>query len=145
MEKRAQGEIMTKANIYTVHQRLSACEAELAGLRLEIATLKTNFFNSLKQFVYDNRPKDGTDGAPGKDGESIVGPKGDKGERGDVLYVGNEELEPIVARLRSELVLQRARYQALILQACAEDERMRPNHRSIFRQRLENIKREFGL
>ena len=67
---------MSAPNKYTVHQRLSSCEAELAGLRLDIATLKTHFLNSLKQFVFDNRPKDG---APGKDGESIKGDKGDVG------------------------------------------------------------------
>jgi hypothetical protein len=132
---------MSAPNKYTVHQRLSACEAELAGLRLEIATLKTHFLNSLKQFVYDNRPKDG---APGRDGESIKGDKGDKGERGDLLYISDSEAAEQVKILRAALVEQRARFLAAIAQS-EYDARGDSSVHRIMRGRIAQLKKDAGL
>ena len=139
---------MSTPNKYTVHTRLANCENDIAQLRREIADARTHLAGAVQTAVNDAKnviqdsirvPRDGKDGMPG---QSIVGPKGDTGERGDILYIGPEETEPIIAALRAEIVTQRAKFQALILQALADNE---GPHAAIFRRRLEALKREFGL
>jgi hypothetical protein len=136
-------------NRYTVHQRLAASEARVTALEAELKDVRVHLKGALETAIADAKNhiqsaqaadfrdlkasiKDGVDG---KD-STVPGP------RGDVLYIGNEEVEPIVASLRHEIVMQRARYRATILQALADADGM---HGMIFRRHLENLKREFGL
>jgi hypothetical protein len=76
--------------------------------------------------------RNGRDGIDGKNGESIVGPRGEKGERGDVTFIGPEEVEAAVQKVRAELISQRAHFIAAVAVAL-EKNRTRECHLTIQR------------
>ncbi len=131
-------------NKYTVHQRLADLTSRVAELEAENKRLRVHLVGELKTAVNDakNAFHDGRDGAPGRDGESIVGPKGDKGERGDITIVGDVELQAAVTKLRAE----KARAQAAFLVALDENsQRPHSGLKKVLAATLEGLKREAGL
>jgi hypothetical protein len=132
---------MAHNNIYTVNGRLADLTSRVAELEAENKRLRVHLLNSLKQFVLDNRPKDG---APGKDGLSIKGDKGDVGPTGSVLYISDCEAAEQVKILRAALVEQRSKLLAAIAQA-EYDARGDSSVHRIIRSRIEQLKRDAGL
>lgn len=131
----------THHNKYTIHDRITSAENRLAQLEAAIPQLEVRLRCELQKYADDH-----CHGMNGKDGRDAVdgaqGPAGPQGERGDVLYISPEETAPIIASLRAEIITQRARFQALVLQSLADNN---GPHAAIFRRRLETLKREFGL
>jgi hypothetical protein len=62
---------------------------------------------------------DGKDGAAGRDGKDGASIKGDKGDSGDVRYIGPADLDAALLKVKAELVAQRARFQARIVDTLA--------------------------
>jgi hypothetical protein len=135
---------MAHNNIYTVNGRLADLTSQVAELEAENKRLRVHLLNSLKQFVLDNRPKDGADGAPGKDGLSIKGDKGDVGPTGSVLYISDCEAAEQVKILRAALVEQRSKLLAAIAQA-EYDARGDSSVHRIIRGRIAQLKKDAGL
>jgi len=89
----------------------------------------------------------GKDGRDGKDGQSIIGPKGDrgdKGERGDVLFVGPEEMKAAVERARNDLIQYRARFHAAIADQIQHSSHLPHSIKQIVITRLREVERIVG-
>jgi hypothetical protein len=87
--------------------------------------------------------RDGRDGATGKDGrDGKDGVAGPKGEPGDVVYIGPAEVAQAVQKVRAELVAQRTRFKALII-----DKLSQCDHpvAQLAKVHLQNLLKESGL
>jgi hypothetical protein len=83
-------------------------------------------------------------GPAGKDGQSIVGPQGPQGERGDVLYIGPDDLIAAVAIVKTELLAQRAKFLGAIDQAIS-DNGGNSGAQRLVRAKLQAVKQDAGL
>ena len=113
-------------NKYTIATRITNLESRCTGLEQENSQLRVHVTGALQNAINDaaNTIQSAQksdfrelkasiripqDGAPGRDGQSIVGPKG---EAGDVLVIGETELAKEVIRLRKKLKEQHATFLA---------------------------------
>jgi hypothetical protein len=131
-------------NKYTVHQRLGQLENAVTELRRENTQLRTHLTGALQTAVNDAKHsfRDGRDGFDGKDG--ATGPQGIQGERGDLCYVGTDEVQAAAAVVRAELVAKHAKFLGAIDQAISENGGS-SSIQKIVRARLEQVRRDAGL
>jgi len=138
---------MNGANKYTIHTRLAMAENAIADLKKENAELRVHLAGKLETLVNDAKntiqdsiriPQDGRDGRDG------VGATGPQGERGDVLYIGPDELFVEVKKLRRAIVERHAAYIARIVHNI--EVLGRPEHQSTsyrhFRSLLQDLLRD---
>jgi hypothetical protein len=141
---------MSKANVYTVNQRIQDLQARvlsletanknlLAFVESELQTRINDARNILRGQIRDGI--DGVDGAPGRDGvdgQSIVGPRG---EQGGVLVVGETELAQAVIAQRIQLKEQHAAHIAVLVEHI-EGQKKGTWVGQHFAKLLENIRQE---
>lgn len=125
---------------YTVNGRIADLTSRVTELEAENKRLRVHLAGRLETLVNDAK-NSFRDGAPGRDGESIVGPKGDKGERGDITVYGDDELREAVKQVRAELLRVRASVIGRILQGIADRSGTSSVERH-FRKHLEKILRD---
>ena len=107
--------------------------------------------------------RNGRDGAQGPPGQTIVGPKGDKGDSivgpagpqgpagpagppGSVTFIGPDEVEAAVQKVRQELIDQQARFRAAIRVAKETNaQRVTPGFRSIVKSVLQKLETDSQL
>jgi len=119
---------MTSHNKYSVGTRLVDLENAVTELRRENREIRVHLGGQLQNLVREATstiqaslriPQDGAPGRDGRDGQSIVGPQG---ERGDVLYIGADEVEAAVKEVRAELLRLRAAVLGRIVQGIKDNE-----------------------
>lgn len=133
---------MNGQNKYTVAQRLNglesrctALEAENKELRLHLAGHLETKINDAKNLIQDSIrvPADGRDGRDGRD-STVPGP------RGEVLYVGPEELQAAVIDARRKLKEHHAAVLAILIEGIEASKRGGPGSQLLSRH-LETIKK----
>lgn len=127
-------------NKYSVNSKLAALQTRVTELESALKALRIVLLADLQSYL--DQHCHGQNGAPGRDGvdgQSITGPQGTPG---DITVYGDAELQAAVIQLRTELIQQRARFQAAVFQALAD---ANGPHAKLWRLRLESLKRDAGI
>jgi hypothetical protein len=133
---------MSKANVFTVNQRIQDLQSRVLSLETENKSMRTWVESELQTRINDTRNilrgqiTDGVDGAAGRDGRDSTVP----GPRGEVLYVGPEELQAAVVDARRKLKEHHAGVLAILIESIEASKRGGPGSQLLSRH-LETIKR----
>jgi len=105
-------------NKYSVNSKLAALQTRVTELESALRALRIVLLADLQNYLDQHcHGQNGADGKNGVDGQSITGPQG---PAGDITVYGDAELQAAVIKLRTELIQQRARFQAALFQALAD-------------------------
>ncbi|MGB6738450.1 MAG: hypothetical protein WBE55_22145 [Candidatus Sulfotelmatobacter sp.] len=148
---------MSKNNVYTVNSKIldlqnRVLELEKANktLRQHVETTLSTKINDSQNVIRSAQESDfrelkasiriPQDGAPGRDGQSIVGPKG---EAGDVTVIGESEMAKAVIDARRKLKMLHATYLAHLIESIEANRRSSSSASArILASHLETVKRE---
>lgn len=117
---------MANLTKYGVQNRLALLENAVTELRKENADLRIHLAGELATKINDakNVIQDSivpaVDGKDGRDGVSVTGPQGIQGVPGDVCYVGPQGVAAAVAKVRAQLLAQRAAMIGRLVQHIAD-------------------------
>jgi hypothetical protein len=128
-------------NKYSVNARIAALTTQVTELQSALKALRVVLFADLQNYL--DAHCHGQNGADGRDGvDGAPGATGPQGPAGDITVYGPDELQAAVKAARTELVQQRAKFQAALFQALAD---ANGPHAANWRRRLEDLKRMAGI
>jgi len=128
---------------YTVNARLSDLQSRVLALEAENKELRTHLAGQLETKINDAKnliqdsirvPADGRDGRDGRD-STVPGP------RGEVLYVGPEELQAAVIDARRKLKEHHAGVIAILIESIEASKRSGPVNQ-LFARHLAQIQKD---
>jgi hypothetical protein len=135
---------MPAPNKYTVHARLNLLEQRCTALEAENKELRVHLAGQLETKINDAKhviqgairiPADGKDGRDGRD-STVPGP------RGEVLYVGPEEMAQAVKDARRKLKEQHAKFIAVLVEHAEGHKKGNEYPGRLFARLLDSIRQE---
>jgi hypothetical protein len=133
-----------KTNAYTMNARLAELASRVTALEAENKELRVHLKGALETAIGDAKhviqgairiPADGKDGRDGRD-STVPGP------RGEVLYVGPEEMAQAVKDARRKLKEQHAKFIAVLVEHAEGHKKGNEYPGRHFARLLESIKQE---